>query len=96
LTHGGNEMKLTTTIGTIGFAFLLAGSSLLAAPTTRDIGQNKVIERAGVFPSQDGKCRATLTMSKMAGFLILTLDKQPNREVDDVNGMLWVSDGTLV
>ncbi len=56
-----------------------------------------MVWRPGVFASPNGKCRATLKISSsMGGFLVLTLNKQPDRGVDDVTGMMWVSGDTLV
>jgi hypothetical protein len=89
-------MRLKTANGILALAIIAGGSSLQAAPTKPDGGPNEVVWRQGEFASPDGKCRATLSISSMGGFLILTIDKQPNHEVDDVTGMMWVSGGTLV
>jgi hypothetical protein len=89
-------MRIRTANGILALAIFLGGFSLLAAETRPHFGRDEVIKEPGEFASPDGKCRATLKISSMGGFLALTLDKQPNHEVDDVTGMLWVSGGNLV
>jgi hypothetical protein len=90
-------MRLRTANGILALAIIAGGSSLQAAPTKPDGGANEVVRRPGEFASPDGKCRAALKISSSMGeFLVLTFDKQPNDEVDDITGMMWVSGDTLV
>lgn len=90
-------MRHRTTVGRLVVTLVASGCSLLAAPQTKsDTGISQPIKRAGDFASPNGKCRATLTVSSMGGFLILTLSKEVKRPVNDVTGMLWTSDDTLI
>jgi hypothetical protein len=78
--------------------FLLGGCSLLANNLQKSPipGDQELIKRPGTFSSPNGQCEVTLKISERGGFLILTTGKNVRSSVNDVTGMIWASDKTLV
>ncbi len=91
-------MRYRIGIGLLSLTLLFGSCSFPAAtsPTKARIDGNEVIRHAGEFVSPNRKCHATLMVSSMGGFLILTLEGDPSRQAKDVTGMVWISDGMLV
>jgi hypothetical protein len=78
---------------------LLLGAYSLVANALQTIprpGGQEIIKTPGTFNSPNGKCEVTLKTSERGGFLILTMDKNDPSSVNDVTGMIWASDKTLV
>ncbi len=91
-------MDLRRVFGMPVLTLLLGGYSLVAntLQTTPRAGGQALIKRPGTFNSPNGKCEAALKTSERGGFLILTTGKNVRISVNDVTGMIWASDKTLV
>ena len=91
-------MNFRLVLGMPVLTLLLGGCSLLAnnLQTNPIPGGQELIKRPGTFSSPNGRCDVTLKISARGGFLILTTGKNVRSSVNDVTGMIWASDKTLV
>ena len=90
-------MRRLPCCGFLVLTLLMGQLSLAVASQFKDdTGTHEVIKRAGEFYSPNGRCLATLKVGKMGGMLVLSLGKDAGRQIKDVTGMAWISDGILV
>lgn len=91
-------MKCRRITGFLISLFLVGTCSVATgAPQVKSgAGGRQVLKSVGVSVSPNGTCRAVLKTSQLGGFLVLTLDKNANRRVNDVTGMAWVSNDALL
>ena len=58
----------------------------------------QIVRSAGEYLAPNGRCKAVLATAAMGGFLVLTVTDRAHKVVkaDDVSGMSWIGDATLV
>ncbi len=91
-------MDLKRVLGMPGLVLFLGGH-LFGANTAQAIPRRdgqEPIKRPGTFSSPNGKCEASLKTSDRGGFLMLTTGQDGRISVNDVTGMIWAADRTLV
>jgi hypothetical protein len=60
---------------------------------------NNVIKQPGKIPSPNGQCSASINISEMGGFRILSIFSKTDGyqiAIDDITGIAWVNDNNLV
>lgn len=75
--------------------FILSNPSIANSPSMINVNKEP-----GIYRSPNYKCEASLRISNMGGFLILSVyqrdDKIEKNIIDDVTGMTWISQNELV